>query len=73
MSEQNTVTANRPQPSNLLRRDVRFLGNILGEVLVHQGGKELLEIVEKIREMSKTLRAEFLPELYDEFKKVTEA
>ncbi|WP_028558980.1 phosphoenolpyruvate carboxylase [Paenibacillus pinihumi] len=72
MSEQNTVTANRPQPSNLLRRDVRFLGNILGEVLVHQGGKELLEIVEKIREMSKTLRAEFLPELYDEFKKVTE-
>ncbi|MBJ6361136.1 phosphoenolpyruvate carboxylase [Paenibacillus sp. GCM10012307] len=72
MSEQNTVTANRSQPSNLLRRDVRFLGNILGEVLVHQGGKELLEIVEKIREMSKTLRAEFLPELYDEFKKVTE-
>ncbi|WP_270168088.1 phosphoenolpyruvate carboxylase [Paenibacillus sp. SYP-B4298] len=71
MSEQTTVTANRSQPSNLLRRDVRFLGNILGEVLVHQGGEGLLEIVEKIREMSKTLRAEFMPELYEEFKKVT--
>lgn len=55
-------------PSNhLLRRDVRFLGNILGEVLVHQGGRELLEQVEKIREMSKALRAEFLPELHQEF------
>ncbi|GGG07442.1 phosphoenolpyruvate carboxylase [Paenibacillus abyssi] len=72
MSELNaaSATANRSQPSNLLRRDVRFLGNILGEVLVHQSGDELLEIVEKIREMSKTLRAEYLPELYEEFKKV---
>jgi len=46
---------------------VRFLGNILGEVLVHQGGRELLEHVEKIREMSKALRAEYLPELYEGF------
>jgi len=74
MSEQTaSPTAVRPQSSNLLRRDVRFLGNILGEVLVHQGGEELLEIVEKIREMSKTLRAEFLPELYEEFKRVIES
>ena len=47
---------------------MRFLGNILGEVLVHQGGTELLDIVEKIREMSKSLRAEFKPELFKEFK-----
>lgn len=52
----------------LLRRDVRFLGNILGEVLVHQGGTELLDIVEKIREMSKTLRSEPTHEIYEEFR-----
>ncbi|WP_407945085.1 phosphoenolpyruvate carboxylase [Paenibacillus glycinis] len=67
------MTTNRPQANNLLRRDVRFLGNILGDVLVHQGGHELLETVEKIREMSKTLRAEFLPELDEEFKHVIDA
>ncbi|REE81059.1 phosphoenolpyruvate carboxylase type 1 [Paenibacillus taihuensis] len=72
MSEQagTVATTNRPQSNNLLRRDVRFLGNILGDVLVHQGGHALLENVEKIREMSKALRAEFLPELYEEFKQV---
>ncbi|RAP73522.1 phosphoenolpyruvate carboxylase [Paenibacillus montanisoli] len=74
MSEHaGTVTTNRPQSNNLLRRDVRFLGNILGDVLVHQGGHELLENVEKIREMSKALRAQFLPELYEEFASVIDA
>lgn len=63
-----TVTAGKSNSNNLLRRDIRFLGNILGEVLVHQGGNELLDIVEKIREASKSLRAVFLPELYEEFK-----
>ncbi|QJD85044.1 phosphoenolpyruvate carboxylase [Cohnella herbarum] len=61
------ATGQRSPSNHLLRRDVRFLGNILGEVLVHQGGRELLEHVEKIREMSKALRAEYLPELYDGF------
>lgn len=62
------LTANKSQSNNLLRRDVRFLGTILGEVLVHEGGNELLDMVEKIRETSKSLRAEFLPELFDDFK-----
>jgi len=62
-----TTTSQRSPSNHLLRRDVRFLGNILGEVLVHQGGRELLEHVEKIREMSKALRAEYLPELYEGF------
>ncbi|MBD1373555.1 phosphoenolpyruvate carboxylase [Hazenella sp. IB182357] len=39
-----------------LRRDIRYLGNILGEVLVKQGGQELLNHVEKIREITKQLR-----------------
>ncbi|MGZ7444688.1 phosphoenolpyruvate carboxylase [Paenibacillus sp. TH7-28] len=65
-----TVTAGTSNSNNLLRRDIRFLGNILGEVLVHQGGNELLDIVEKIREASKSLRAVFLPELHDEFKEM---
>lgn len=67
MSESTNVLA-KNQPSSLLRRDVRFLGNILGDVLVHQGGNELLEIVEKIREMSKTLRTQFDREVYNEIK-----
>lgn len=62
----NTLPKNTT--NNLLRRDVRFLGHILGEVLVHEGGNELLDIVEKIREMSKSLRAQFVPEIYEEFK-----
>ncbi|WP_058302585.1 phosphoenolpyruvate carboxylase [Gorillibacterium timonense] len=66
MSELNMLT--KSTTNNLLRRDVRFLGNILGDVLLHQGGKELLTIVEKIREMSKSLRAQFSPDLYQEFK-----
>ncbi|MBE0343878.1 phosphoenolpyruvate carboxylase, partial [Paenibacillus sp. 28ISP30-2] len=65
-----TLTANKNQSNNLLRRDVRFLGNILGEVLVHQGGNELLDIVEKIRETSKSLRAGYQPELYENFKQI---
>lgn len=51
-----------------LRRDVRFLGNILGEVLLHQGGNDLLETVENIREMSKSIRGENDdPKLFEQF------
>ncbi len=64
-----TVTANKGSSNNLLRRDVRFLGNILGEVLVHHSGQELLDKVEKIRELSKSLRAIYLPDLHEEFKR----
>lgn len=45
----------------LLRNDVKKLGNILGEILVHQGGELLLEKVETIRKTTILLR-----ENYDE-------
>ncbi|WP_159884479.1 phosphoenolpyruvate carboxylase [Paenibacillus puerhi] len=63
-----STTSNKSASNNLLRRDVRFLGHILGEVLIHQGGNSLFTIVEKIREMSKTLRAQYTPEMYEELK-----
>ncbi|MGG1519942.1 phosphoenolpyruvate carboxylase [Paenibacillus oryzisoli] len=62
------VGQQKQNTNNFLRRDVRFLGHILGEVLVHQGGNELLDVVERIREMSKSLRAHYVLEIYDEFK-----
>jgi len=62
-NQQQSMASN----NNPLRRDVRFLGNILGEVLVHQGGNELLEMVEKIREMSKSLRMNKDAKLFEEF------
>jgi phosphoenolpyruvate carboxylase len=42
---------NRP-----LRADVRLLGEILGSTMKRHGGKELFEIEERIRELSKSLR-----------------
>ncbi|MEK3808493.1 phosphoenolpyruvate carboxylase [Bacillus sp. FSL H8-0547] len=51
-----------------LRRDVKFLGNMLGDVLVHQGGHPLLEMVEKIREMTKSLRCHADESIYADLK-----
>jgi phosphoenolpyruvate carboxylase len=51
-----------------LRRDVKLLGQILGEILVNHGGTELLDKVEKIRMMCKTLRIHFDQDIYSELK-----
>jgi phosphoenolpyruvate carboxylase len=51
-----------------LRRDVKSLGHILGEILVHHGGRELLDKVEKLRVMAKTLRNKFDEDIYNELK-----
>jgi len=51
-----------------LRRDVKLLGQILGEILVNHGGTELLDKVEKIRMMCKTLRIHFDQDVYSELK-----
>ncbi|MFC7441652.1 phosphoenolpyruvate carboxylase [Laceyella putida] len=45
-----------------LRRDVKMLGQLLGEVLVMQGGKECFERVERMRELTKQLRSSFDPQ-----------
>jgi phosphoenolpyruvate carboxylase len=51
-----------------LRRDVKMLGNILGDILVYHGGVELFEKVEMIRAMCKTLRNQNDPETYTALK-----
>jgi phosphoenolpyruvate carboxylase len=47
-----------------LRRDVKLLGQMLGEILVNHGGKELFDKVEQIRIMCKSLRTQFDQETY---------
>jgi len=54
--------------STPLRRDVKYLGNILGEVLVFHGGIELLEMVERIRKMAKELRNQYDENTYRQLK-----
>lgn len=53
----------------LLRHDVKMLGNMLGEVLVLHGGKELFDKVETIREMTKSIRKGFDEDTYHTLKK----
>ncbi len=43
-------------PDAPLRRDVRLLGDVLGRVLVEQGGEELLADEERVRELSRRAR-----------------
>ncbi|MFD1416069.1 phosphoenolpyruvate carboxylase [Oceanobacillus jeddahense] len=52
-----------------LRNDVNMLGNILGEVLISHGGKELFDQVESIREKTKSIRSAFDKDTYDTLKR----
>ena len=40
-------------PTKLLREDIRYLGNILGEVIREQEGIKFFNLVEKVRKLSK--------------------
>ncbi len=46
-----TARSDEPAKDNPLRRDVRSLGAILGQVLVEQSGKEVFESVEELRRL----------------------
>lgn len=52
-----------------LRKDVKLLGQMLGEILVNHGGSELFDKVEKIRTMCKSLRNQYDKEIYLDLKK----
>ena len=45
-----------------LRRDIRLLGNLLGQVLIEQAGQALFDTEERIRSLTKDLRRSFSPE-----------
>ena len=46
-----TASSDEPAKDNPLRRDVRSLGAILGQVLVEQSGQEIFESVEELRRL----------------------
>ncbi len=46
-----TAPSDEPAKDNPLRRDVRSLGAILGQVLIEQAGQELFESVEELRRL----------------------
>jgi len=70
MAEMTEETPAVHASNQFLRRDVRFLANLLGDVLVHQGGQDLLNMVDQIREMSKSMRTRFDLQTHQQFKQV---
>ncbi|WP_226584776.1 phosphoenolpyruvate carboxylase [Halobacillus litoralis] len=51
-----TTVKNTNDHTTPLRRDIHALGKMLGNILVHHGGEELLNKVETIRQLTKDLR-----------------
>src|SRR5947208_13628243 len=58
MSSPPSASSRRSDASAPLRRDVRLLGTILGNVLVEQEGEWLLQLVERTRHAARAARDE---------------
>jgi len=56
-SQPKTKVIDKEKP---LRVDVRFLGNILGKVIIYQEGKEIFDVEEKIRALTKEMRKRYV-------------
>lgn len=66
MKETRGNKAQKTDKEKPLRRDVRFLGNILGRVLIEQEGREIFDIEEKIRALTKNMRTRYEKSQKDE-------
>lgn len=67
---QELATAPKINPLQTLRRDIRFLTTLLGEVILEQEGEKLFEKIEEIRGLAKKIRKNPEPELIAEQKKL---
>ena len=54
--------------TDLLSRDIKLLGNMLGEVILTHGGQKLVGTVEKIRELSQTVRFDTNTKAYNQLR-----
>ncbi|CDQ20520.1 Phosphoenolpyruvate carboxylase, type 1 [Halobacillus karajensis] len=63
-----TTVKNTNDHTTPLRRDIHALGKMLGDILVHHGGEELLDKVETIRQLTKDLRKNQDPSTYNQLK-----
>ncbi|RDY69848.1 phosphoenolpyruvate carboxylase [Halobacillus trueperi] len=63
-----TTVKNTNDHTTPLRRDIHALGKMLGDILVHHGGEELLNKVETIRQLTKDLRNSPDPSTYNQLK-----
>ncbi|QQE78148.1 phosphoenolpyruvate carboxylase [Alicyclobacillus sp. SO9] len=59
--------------SSMLHRDIRLLGNLLGQVLIAQCGQEVFDKVEEIRAAAKILRNEETNASIGDFEKLIES
>lgn len=61
----NSTRLSKDKP---LSEDVRFLGNLLGEIIIEQAGRDVFRNEEKVRFLSKKIRTEYDPLLEKKMK-----